>query len=615
MATPNRTWRPIPRPASRIALFLLLLCLHAWPAPAADVLTPVGLDQVKVGGEIGRRIDITVENNLLVLNVDKDFLRPFEQKNRRGGYVGLGKLIDAGVRFAVYTDDEKVVALKNHLIDFVVGAQRPDGYLGMFVPESRMTGLWDVHETAYLIYALCSDYEYFNQERSLEAARKAADYVIGRWSMIPDDWGRQTGVATHVAVTGLERAMITLGRLTGDAKYIDFCRDRRALAEWDLGIVMGRRPLIEGHIYAYLCRSLAQLELYRTTPDERLLRQSDRAIAFLTTHDGMAVTGGSGQWEIWTDDQDGRTALAETCATAYQVRLLESLLRLTGDSRYGDLMERTIYNSLFAAQSPDGRRIRYYTPLEGPRKYHPGDSYCCPCNYRRIIAELPGMVYYGDEDGLAVNLYTASEGTVELTDGLKVAVRQETDYPSSGRVVIHLNPSKPAAFAVRLRIPAWCGSARVTVDGQAAERAPGGEFFCVRRTWKPGDRITLELPMDWRLVRGRKRQSGRVAVMRGPLVFCLNPEQDKKIADRDGADLGQITLDPESLGEPVADDSVRPGGLACVVEAWKPSYACKRPGDLKLRLTEFADPGGRAVYFRLQDFSVAVDDELVRSQK
>ena len=592
-----------------------LLCLDARRLSASDALSPLPLEQVKVGGEIGRRIDVTINNNVLALDADKDFLPPFARKNGNGGYIGLGKLIDATVRFAAYSRDEKLIELKDHLVDTVLQNQDSDGYLGIFSKEKRTNVLWDVHEMAYLIYALGVDFEYFENERSLNAARKAADYVIAHWAKIPDDWGQQTGVATNVAVTGLERAMLTLGRLTGDSKYVDFCRNQRALADWDLGIVMGRRPLIEGHMYAYLCRSLAQLELYRTAPDERLLRPSNRAIEFMTSGNGMVVTGGGGQWEIWTDDQDGRGALAETCASAYQVRWLDSLLRLGAESRYGDLMERTIYNTLFAAQSPDGREIRYYTPMEGRRKYHPGDTYCCPCNYRRIIAELPEMIYYRSENGLVVNLFTASEAKLELSDALEVAVRQETNYPNSGNVVIHLEPSKAAAFSLRLRIPAWCQSAEVAVNDEPAEGVQSGQFHTLQRSWKPGDRIQLNMPMPWRLVRGRQRQAGRVAVMRGPLVFCLNPDGNEKLAEYDGADLGQITLDPESLGEPVPDDSVRPGGLACPVEGWKPGYACNRPGDLKLKLTEFVDPGGQAVYFRLQDFDVAVEDELLSASE
>ncbi|MHB8897411.1 MAG: beta-L-arabinofuranosidase domain-containing protein [Thermoguttaceae bacterium] len=609
-----RIFRSIARRWAPIMVGLLTLGLVG-VLSAADRLTPIPPRNVEVGGEIGRRIRVTIDNNLLALDADKDFLPPFANKNVNDGYIGLGKLIDAAVRLAAYSGDERVVRLKDHLVDSVISSQEPDGYPGILAPGGRVKTLWDVHEVAYLIYGLCSDYEFFHRDRSLLAARAAADYVILHWHEIPDDWGLQTGVATHVAVTGLERAMLALARLSGDARYLDFCRNERNLADWDLGIVMGRRPLIEGHMYAYLCRSLAQLELYRVAPDERLLRPSDRALEFLTRANGMAITGGGGQWEIWTDDQDARGALAETCATAYQIRWLSSRIQLEGQSRYGDLVERAIYNSLFAAQSPDGRQIRYYTPIEGPRKYHPGDTYCCPCNYRRIVAELPTMVYYRCEQGLAVNLYTPSEADVELSPGLHLAIRQETDYPNSGHVVLRVDPARPAGFTLQLRLPAWCPTARVAVNDEPARDVAGGVFLRLERSWKPGDCVRLDMPMPWRLVRGRQRQAGRVAVMRGPLVFCLNPQGLENLAAFDGADLGQITLDPKSLAEPVSDASVRPDGLACAVDAWIPGYACSRPGNLKLRLTEFPDPNGQAAYFRLQDLAGTEDDELLAADR
>jgi DUF1680 family protein len=594
-----------------MVLALFISCQSAEFVSAGDALVPLELGQVKVGGEIGRRIDITVKNNLLALDADKNFLRPFEEKERKGGYIGLGKLIDAAVRFAAYCGDDQVVTLKTQLVTRAIQAQEPDGYLGMLAPEHRMHGMWDIHEMAYMIYALAGDYEYFGERRSLQAAREAADYILDRWADLPADWDKQTEIATHVSVTGLERAMLKLARQSNDRRYLDFCVKRRRLPEWDPSIVIGRRPLIEGHIYAYLCRSLAQMELYRDMRDDRLLQPTQAAIEFLTRGDGMTITGGCGQWEIWTDDQDGRGELGETCATAYQLRVFDSLLRLHGDAYYGDLMERTVYNTLFAAQSPDGRQIRYYSPFEGKRVYHPGDSYCCPCNFRRIIAELPGMVYYRDSQAVAVNLYTPSRAKISLRDGVHVAISQQTDYPNDGRVTIGVDPSEPAQFALRLRVPVWCEVARVKVNKQDPRQASGGEFFDIDRRWKSGDQVELEMPMHWRLVRGRKRQAGRVAVMRGPLVFCLNPQQNDRLAELDGADLGRITLDPESFGEPVEDNSVRPHGIACPVRAWKPGYATRRPGDLSLRLTEFADPEGRSVYFRLQNLDVAVDDELL----
>lgn len=593
-----------------------LLCLVAVPAAtttrAAEALAPLELGQVRLGGELGRRVDVTIENNLLTLDADGDFLQPFREKSRGGGYIGLGKLIDAAVRFAVYSKDEKVTDLKDHLVDAVIEAQEEDGYIGMFAPQHRMHRLWDVHEMGYIIHGLTTDYQYFGDERSLEAAQKAADYIIRRWSAVPEDWGEQTGVATWVGVTGLERAMIRLHGETGQRRYLDFCLDQRELGRWDPQIVIGRRPLIEGHIYAYLCRSLAQIELRPQLPQGELLAPAQQAMQFMTRGDGMAITGGCGQWEIWTADQDGRGALAETCATAYQVRVFDRFLRQTGEPFYGDVMERMIYNTLFAAQSPDGRRIRYYTPFEDERAYHPGDTYCCPCNYRRIIAELPEMVYYQSGNAVAVNLYTPSKANLELPGAGAVTITQQTNYPNSGRVTLRVDPEHPAEFELRLRIPAWCSRAEVTVNDRSVTSPEGKQFYSLRRNWEAGDTVVLEMPMDWRLVRGRKRQSGRAAVMRGPVVFCLNPAQNEKIADWDGADLSRITLDPASLGEPAADDSVRPDGIACPIQAWTPGYATARPGDLELRLTEFADPGGRAIYFRLQDLSLAEEDELLR---
>jgi hypothetical protein len=336
----------------------------------------------------------------------------------------------------------------------------------------------------------------------------------------------------------------------------------------------------------------------------------------MTMGNGMAITGSCGQWEIWTDDQDGRGELGETCATANQLRLYDSLLRMEGSPRYGDLMERTIYNALFAAQSADGRRLRYFSPTEGNRVYWPNDTYCCPSSYRRIISELPGMIYYRSKGGLAINLYAASQAKVDLGEGVSLTVRQESDYPSSGRVAVLLDPSRPAKFPLRLRIPAWAANARVAVNGQPIGQtiAPGA-FLDIEREWKVGDHVTLELPMAWRLVRGRARQAGRVAVMRGPQVFCLDPELNMGLESQDGADLGRVTLDPASIKEPVPDDMIRSGGIASHLEGWKPGFDLSTKGDLQLVLTEFADPGCKATYFRLRDLSVAVDDELLSGRR
>lgn len=591
-----------------------LLCCAAAEAAAADVLRPLEPGAVKVGGEMGRRIEATVSNNFLALDLEKDFLAPFqgEPEKRRGAYIGLGKLIDAAVHFAAHTGDERVRARKEELVRAIVATQEEDGYIGTLPPEKRFWTPWDIHEMSYLVLALANDHRFFGKRESLAAARRLADLVIEQWAAKPPSEGKPPwGFSLNLGVTGMDNAMLALHAQTGEARYLDFVVADRSLPEWDGPIVVGRWGRFDGHAYSHLCRCAAQLLLWRRRPDDRLLRPSRDALDFMLRGDGMTVTGEVGDHECWHDTQEGATALGESCATAYLLRWLDELLRLDGESSHGDLMERILCNGLFAAQSPDGRRIRYYSPMEGPRSYHDGDTYCCPNNYRRIVAELPGFVYYRAGDGLAVNLYTASEARLELRPGLAVRVAQETDYPSSGSIVLRLDPSTPAAFPLKLRIPRWCGRPALSVNGDrvADAVAPGG-FFTIAREWRPGDRVALDLPMPPRLVKGRAAQAGRVAVLRGPQVFSLNRSANPGLA---GADLRQLTIVPETLAGPFPDATTRPGGTGCRVKAWKPGALPQGTPPLTLQLTEFADPAAEITYFKVPNPNDAllVDDELM----
>jgi hypothetical protein len=281
------------------------------------------------------------------------------------------------------------------------------------------------------------------------------------------------------------------------------------------------------------------------------------------------------------------------------------------DPFFGDLMERTVYNALFAAQSPDGRRIRYYTPIEGEREYFEGDTYCCPNNYRRIIAELPKFIYYNHTDGVAVNLYSESEAEIDLPDDISLNIRQITDYPNSGLVKIVVNPSKAGRFPVMLRIPLWAKGTKVRWAG-SQHKANSGTFFSIHRNWEANDTITLDMPMQWRFIKGRERQAGRVALMRGPVVYCLNPElnQGKGLEDMDSYDLGRIIIDPGSIKGPFACDRIRPDGTKCTIGAWHEGHGMGGKHDMELILTEFPDPDGKACYFSVRDFNFGDDDEL-----
>lgn len=584
------------------------------PVPKVnDVMTPIALDKVKVGGEFGRRIDITVKNNLLAIDIEKDFLAPFRKGNYTGmndgsgPFVGIGNLINSTVCLAAHTGDKALLARKKQLVDELLKTQEPDGYIGMLPPEKRTWGLWDCHEQGYIILGLVMDYKLFGEKRSLDAAKKLADYLVGRWPTKPADWSKSLPCSEDLALTGFDRAMLTLWATTGDKKYLDLCVEKQKTPEWNMDIVQGRVWPILGHVYSYFSHCMAQLDLYRFQPSEQLLRPTRRALDFMLAKDGMIITGGAGQDECWCSEQNGRGSQGETCATTYQIFVYDSLLRLQGDSLWGDLMERTLYNAAFAAQSPDGRKLRYYAPFQGDRVYFDPDSYCCPNNYRRLIAIIPQLIYYRTEKGVAVNLYTPSQATLENVGGASVLIRQETDYPNSGLVTLHIEPSQPTTFPLLLRIPRWCDEAKVAINGKPEGGPPAkpGEFLKIEREWKNGDTVTLDLPMKWRFVAGRKLQAGRAAVMRGPVVYTLNPSRTPNL---DVAKIDRIRLIPSSVEPVVADDSVRPGGTACRI---KGNYGDTDQGVLTLLLTEFPDPDGKWTYFHLADPKIAKPDELL----
>ena len=559
------------------------------------MINTLPIDSIRLGGEIGRRIDITARNNLLAVDIDGDFLEPFKARDAESLYIGVGHFLDALSRLSAYSGDKDLISLKDHVISTLAATREENGYIGLFPDSRRLSHLWDVHETSHLIYGLSNDHFYWSDSRSLDLAVGLARYLIETWSGDPDRVASQFVMST----LDLEPALLALHGRTGNEAFLDFCVHERDLPGWNRPIVEGRWGRIEGHVYDYLSRCIAQLTLMQWEPGFGLTRTTRRALEYMLHGDGMVITGGLGEKECWHSTQEGTAHLGETCATAYLIRLLHLLLIQTGDSVFGDLMERAVYNALFAAQSPDGRHIRYFTPFDGVRKYFGPDTYCCPSNFRRIISELPEMVCYPKSSGFLFNLY--SDATIETRApgngdvGLRIAMK--TDYPANGAVEIEFAPERSVAFDIDLRIPRWCTHGAVRVNGRAAERTvTGGRFFRVSKTWQKGDVVEIDLEMPVRLVSGRKAQTGRVAIMRGPQMYCVNRSRHPEPANMDPR---LLVLDPNGGFDVVADDSVRPGGRGVGIKTWSTdSWYPVTASDLTITCTEFADPGGEAAYFK-----------------
>lgn len=195
---------------------------------------------------------------------------------------------------------------------------------------------------------------------------------------------------------------------------------------------------------------------------------------------------------------------------------------------------------------------------------------------RSLKKAVDYLLYYKNlKDGICINLYTASSAKTSLPDGTSVDLKQVTDYPNSGRVEITVSPSQSSLFPLFLRIPAWAKGATVTINGvvQNTSAIPRS-FISINRIWEKDDKVILDIPMNWRLVKGRKRQAGRVAIMRGPVLFCLNPMNNRGqgLDQLTPNELGRILLDPSSLKGPFSDKTVRPDGMSCEIGAWREGW-------------------------------------------
>ena len=567
---------------------------------------------VRVSGAIGDRFALTVRGNFMKLDLENDFFRPFAERTSKGGFNGLGKLADAAVHLAWNCGEPDVVARKEKIVSFIVGNQLPDGYTGCFEPGSRLGKLWDIHEMGFIIQGLVSDWELFGNRAALDAARRNVDYIVGKWGSMPDNWELKY-ITDRETTLGFGYGVARLYANTRDERYRRFLLNERSLGDWNDPIVIGRDKMIYGQAYGYLGTCLEQLELYSWDPRPEYLRTSRRAMDFMVHGDGLLIDGTGGIAECWTNDQDGEGCVGETCMVAFQLMFSDELLRLApGDAALvGDMMERAVYNALFAAQSRDGRRLRYYTPLNGVRKFWPNDLYCCPNNFRRAVSRLPEYVFYTRENSISANLYTECTASLDVGSA-KVSVREETDYPKSGRVKFTFDPERETAFSFKVRVPRWCRRPKVTVNGDVVTyKYRPGQMLGIPRVWRKGDVVELDFPMEVRTVRGRKRQSGRFAVMRGPVVYALDTRKVDAFRDWAPYDVQtEMSMDPKQL---VYED----GKVLAVIatQNWAVGIADysvdgHNPDNVRrVELKPFCDEDSTLTYFRAPNIEEDVVDE------
>ncbi|WP_169088601.1 glycoside hydrolase family 127 protein [Paenibacillus sp. PL91] len=466
-------------------------------------------------------------------------------------------------------------------IDLLGRAQQSDGYLNTHFtikyPDQRWLNERDNHETycaGHLIEAAVAYYETTGKIKLLDIACKLADHID---SIYGEGEGKLLGYPGHQEI---ELALMRLYEATGVERYLKlshfFINERGQephyfkLEAEKRAERFGRESLLKegyynlyknnyeynqshlpvreqlhatGHAVRAVYMYAGMVDVAAATQDQSLIDACKRLWDNVTQRQ-MYITGGIGSnhdGEAFSFDYDlpNDTAYTETCAAIGLVFWAHRMLHLDPDGKYADVIERALYNGTISGMSLDGKSFFYVNPLEvwpdackRPDKMHVEPvrkkwfgCACCPPNIARLIASLGQYIYSQSEQTVYVHQFIGSE-TKLVVAGRSVLLSQQTNFPWDETIELSVNPDQPGEFTVAVRIPGWCESASVHVNGQAVlvEAVLHKGYAAIKREWKAGDVVRIVLPMPIERIYANPNvrvNAGKVALQRGPVVYCL----------------------------------------------------------------------------------------------
>ena len=456
-------------------------------------------------------------------------------------------------------------AMVNQVAALIEGAQGSDGYLDtafMFHRAAkRWTNLRDDHEmycAGHFIQAAIAHQRATGSGQLLAVARRLADHICERFG--PTEDGKQLGTGGHPEI---EMALVELYRATGERRYLEQAefqvkmRGRKPSVSYAPGepregdayrqdqVPYRQLEEVTGHAVRMLYLAAGATDVVLETGDAALQRALDAQWRNMTTR-RIYVSGGLGaryDGEAFGADYElpNARAYTETCAAIASAMWNLRLLALRPAARYADLLEHTLYNAVLPGLSLDGKAYFYENPLENDGTHRRSAWFgcaCCPPNIARLLAQLPGYFYATNERHVWIHLYAQGRAQLQLSDQQSVNFNVQTRYPWEGEVRIEVESA--GDFGLKLRVPAWCQNAHIKINGADFEgEIPAGSYVELRRSWQSGDVVELELPMPVRRAYCHPNvpdNVGRVALMRGPLLYCV------EAVDVPGVDLRDLVL-------------------------------------------------------------------------
>ncbi len=481
----------------------------------------------------------------------------------------LYKFLEGAAATLAVTNNSRINNKLDEVIGVIAQAQETNGYLDTWVQLHRRAGNtnvmpfsdpnnFEMYNFGHLMTAACVHYRATGKTNFLVVARKAADFLC-------DEFKNPTpGLARNAICPSHYMGIVELYRTTHESRYLELANNllaMRSLVKEGTDDNQDRVPFTqqdeaEGHAVRANYLYAGAADLFLETGDANLWKPLAEIWTNVVTkkmyitggcgalYDGASPDGAKYQKTITRVHQAyGRnyqlpntTAYSETCANIGNVMWNWRMFLATADAKFMDVVELALYNSVLSGGALDGTNYFYTNPLRvtdpmptelrWPRTRVPFvSSFCCPPNLVRTIAESANYAYAKTDSAIWVNLYGGSAMETKLPNGEKIKLSQETDYPWNGRVRINIEACGEKEFALKLRIPGWVNDASVRINDLPADFSPQPRsYFEVRRTWKPGDFVDLNLPMPVRVMEANplvEEDLNQVAIQRGSVVYCL----------------------------------------------------------------------------------------------
>lgn len=532
--------------------------------------------QIKINGYLGDKIDQVIERRIIGQDVDM-LIEPFKYKNETWCWQSefWGKWMLSAVAAYKYKPSTALLEKMDYAVAGLLATQLKNGYIGNYGPEKQLTA-WDIWGRKYSMLGLIRYFEITGNKDALKGAVKVAEHLMSQLGPGKEDI-TYTGFYHGMASSSVLEPIMYLYHHTKKENFFDFAT--YIIEQWKtqggpklVSKALSNVPVKdrfpppakwwswENGQKAYEMMSCYEgmLEYYKVTKNEQYLEAVVNTVENIIATE-INIAGSGSAFECWYGGREKQTKATyhtmETCVTMTWMKLCNTLLEITEDTKYADQIEKSLYNALLASVKEDASNIAKYSPLMGTRSK--GEDQCkmpincCNANGPRGFTLIPDFAVKRIRNTVSINYLGAFDALLTLENGEILQLNQKTEYPKNGNMTLNVEPSSDINLAINLRIPQWNNKSTIKVNGKSVDNIVSGEYVKIERIWKKGDIIQIEMEMEAKL----HELNGFQAITWGPLALARDARfQDGEVSEsiivereNEKIEINPLSTTPENI--------------------------------------------------------------------